>query len=123
MGKVFMFNIDEKKTLIIKIICVSLNLQYEIVASDKFGCKMESIVGFSDDISSTGESFDEEMLYLAGFDPTALNRFLSQLRHKRANVTLKAAMTETNLKYTAAELYKEIAAEHISMQSGNGIQN
>lgn len=121
MGKVFLFNIEEKKELKIKMICVSLRLQYEVVSSEMFSMKMESIVGFSDDRTKTGESFSEEMLYLAGFTQTELNRFLSELRRKKAAVALKAIMTESNLKYTAAELCKEIAAEHEAMQSGKTV--
>ena len=64
------------------------------------------------------EGFDEEMLYFSEFSSGMLDIFLAQLRRQKCPVALKAVQTETNLQFTACELYRELSAEREAIARG-----
>lgn len=122
MTEILMYNIAPKKAIEIKKICRALYIQYREIEETDFGYKLGYLLGVTDDnAQNAGESFSEEMLYLADFSDGLLNIFLKLSRSKKCSVALKAVMTETNVNYTSYELYNEISAEHIAMQSGESI--
>ena len=114
-----MYNITGKKAIEIKNICRVLNIGYRVIEENAFGYKLCYLIGMSDD-DSKGDSglFNNEMLYLIDFSDGLLNIFLKLLRSKKCPVALKAVSTEININYTSFELYNEISAEHMAMQSG-----
>lgn len=120
MQKVLMFNIKGKKSVDIKMICHKLHISAESVDSSMFGCKLEFLLGISeDDICKTESCFDDEMLLFAGFNNTILDIMLSQLRQKKARVDLKAVLTETNKSFTPYDLCVELKAEREAIKKGS----
>lgn len=119
MPKVLLFNIDDSKGIRIKNLCRKLYFESQDIEKDRFGCKLSFLLGLSDDDSTAdGADFDEEMLYLSGIDGGMLNIFLSQLRRVKAPVGLKAVQTDTNMGFTAFELYRELSAEREAIARG-----
>ena len=103
MGTVLLFNIEAKKAIAIKNLCRKLGF----------------LLGFTDeDVSKTEADFDEEMLYFSEFSSGMLDIFLAQLRRQKCPVALKAVQTETNLQFTACELYRELSAEREAIVRG-----
>ncbi len=122
MTEILMYNINGKKAITLKNICRALNISYREIDKADYGYKLGNLLGINDDNNvKAGESFDDEMLYLVGFNDGLLNIFLKLSRSKKCVVALKAVMTETNMNYTSFELYNEISAEHKAMQSGKSI--
>ena len=119
MTELFMYNLSGKKAIAIKNICRALNIGVREITPEEYGIRLGFILGLSDE-EKTGDSaiFSEEMLYLVGFPDGLLSVFLKLLRSKKCAVALKAIATETNLGYTSSELYKEISAAHMAMNSG-----
>lgn len=119
MQTLLLYNIEKRKSIEIKNICRKLNVSYRDVDKSEYDYNLEYILNLSDnDEKRAGESFEEEMLLMAGFNEGILNIFLTLLRKKKAAVALKAVLTETNRHFTSCELFKEISAEHKAMQSG-----
>ena len=119
MAKVLLFNIDDAKGIRIKNLCRKLYIESEDVEKEQFGKKLGCLLGLiADDSAADGADFDEEMLYLADIDGGMLSIFLSQLRRVKAPVALKAVKTDTNVNFTAYELYREISAERDAIASG-----
>lgn len=119
MAKVLLFNIDDSKGIKIKNLCRKLYFQSEDVKKEQFGHTLGYLLGLSEDDSiKPGEDFDGEMLYLADVDGGMLNIFLTQLRLKKAPVALKAVKTDTNMQFTAYELYRELSAERDAIARG-----
>ncbi|MCH5298286.1 MAG: DUF3783 domain-containing protein [Ruminococcus sp.] len=124
MKMVLLYNINGKKAIDIKLICHKLRVPFAVVSEGEYGYKLSQVLGLSSENScDEGESFTEEMLYIYNLTDYELDKFLSQLRRKKATVSLKAAATETNLSYNSYELYKEISAEHKAMQNGENLHN
>lgn len=63
-----------------------------------------------------GEALGQEMIVFAGLGEGRLNQLLGGMRKSGIRVDYKAILTETNRTWTVPELYKELAAEHESMQ-------
>ena len=119
MPKVLLFNIDDPKGIKIKNLCRKLYFESEDVEKARFGHKLGYLLGLNEDNSlADGADFDEEMLYLVDIDGGMLSIFLTQLRLKKVPVALKAVKTDTNMGFTAYELYREIAAEREAIAKG-----
>ena len=119
MGTVLLFNIEAKKAIAIKNLCRNLYLDYREIAPEDFGRTLGFLLGLTDDSSTKHESgFDEEMLYFSEFSSGMLDIFLAQLRRQKCPVALKAVQTETNLQFTACELYRELSAEREAIARG-----
>ncbi len=119
LKNVLLFNIDSQKSAKIKMICHRLFIGFRDVEKDEYGLKLSELLsGSKPDIMESGVDFDEEMLYIFGLTNTELNIFLSQLRARKVPVALKAIATDTNLKFTSYELYRELSAEHEAMKNG-----
>ena len=78
------------------------------------------LFSFNNAIAATtaGQEMRTQVLYLADINGGLLSVFLDQLKRKKASVDLKAVKTETNVNYTAYELYKEISAEREAIARG-----
>lgn len=119
MAKVLLFNIGDRKGIGIKNLCRKLYFESQDVEKEQFGNKLGYLLGLTDDDSLTpGEDFDGEMLYLVDIDGGMLNIFLRQLRLKKLPVALKAVKTDSNIGFTAYELYRELSAEHDAIARG-----
>lgn len=118
MTEVFMYNITGEKALKIKNLCRKLYIGTREIDRADYGVRIETLLGLSDDRSEQPDAdFDDEMLYLVDFNGPLLNTFLNRLRAVKAPVALKAMMTETNVGFTAAELVRELKAEHEALNA------
>ena len=89
------------------------------IAPEDYGRTLGFLLGLTDDSASKPEAgFDEEMLYFSEFSSGMLDIFLAQLRRQKCPVALKAVQTETNLQFTACELYRELRAEREAIARG-----
>lgn len=119
MAKVLLFNIDGKKEITIKNLCRKLFIESQDVEKAQFGRRLSCLLGESgDDSAAEGADFDEEMLYLVDLDGGMLSIFLNQLRRLKVPVGLKAVKTQTNVGFTAFELYRELSAEREAIAAG-----
>ena len=72
--------------------------------------------GAADPVST--EEFPEEMLLFQGFSDSRLDQLLKQLhRAKIPKTNLKAVLTQQNISWTFARLYREISEEHVRMHA------
>lgn len=112
MTKVLLFNIEGGKAAKIKMLCHKMNIAFQTVEREEFGMKLGALLGADGDKTVKPDSeFNEEMLYLSDFYGAMLDIFLNQLKRQKTPVALKAVKTDTNLGFTACELYREISAE------------
>ena len=120
MAKVLLINIDGKKGIRIKNLC--RKLYFESMTISKRRSSATRWVTCSAKATTTpvtaGADFDEEMLYLVDLDGGMLNIFLNQLRRLKVPVGLKAVKTQTNVGFTAFELYRELSAEREAIAAG-----
>lgn len=124
MKTVLLYNISGKKAIDIKMICHKLRIPFADVLEEHYGHKLSQVLGsIPKNAPDKGENFTDEMLYIYNLTDLELDKFLLQLRRKKATVTLKAVATEANLNYNSYELYKEISAEHKAMQNGENHHN
>ena len=66
--------------------------------------------------ASLDAPFFEEMLVLDGLDPQQFHGLLNGMQMLQASVTYKAVTTEHNVNWTASRLFRELEAEHATMQ-------
>lgn len=119
MTEVLLFNIAPAKAAKIKMLCRKLNISSRTVEKEDFGKKLSALLSLSDDDAAAPDAdFSEEMLYLSDFYDAMLSIFLDQLRRKKLAVSLKAVKTESNLSYTAFELFRELSAERAALSRG-----
>lgn len=119
MAEILMFNIEKSKAIKIKMLCRKFFMEATEVSKEDFGCTISYLLGKSEDREGAENSdFTEEMLFFADVNGGLLSIFLDQLKRKKVSVDLKAVKTETNVNYTAYELYREISAEHEAMVRG-----
>lgn len=119
MAEILMFNIEKSKAVKIKMLCRKFFVTATEVPREDFGCKISRLLGISEDSEAAeGSDFSDEMLYFADVNGGLLGIFLDKLRKNKANVALKAVKTETNVDFTAFELYKELFAEREAIARG-----
>ena len=119
MAEIVMFNIEKSKAVKIKMLCRKFFMEATEVSKEDFGCTISYLLGKSEDREGAENSdFTEEMLFFADVNGGLLSIFLDRLKRKKVSVDLKAVKTETNVNYTAYELYREISAEHEAMVRG-----
>jgi hypothetical protein len=119
MAEILMFNIEKSKAIKIKMLCRKFFMEATEVSKEDFGCKISYLLGITDDREGAENSvFTEEMLYFADVNGGLFSIFLDRLRRQRLSVALKAVKTETNVHFTAYELFKEISAEREAIARG-----
>lgn len=119
MAQVLLFNIENKKAIKIKMLCRKFFIEATDVSKEDFGCTISFLLGLSSDRDAVNHAdFSEEMLYFADINNGFLSVFLDQLRRQKITVSLKAVKTESNVHFTAYQLYKELAAEREAIAGG-----
>ena len=119
MSQVFIYNLSPEKEIKLKMLCRKMNITARSVEKHEYGQQIGYLLGLTEDSSSVdGEDFDGEMLYISGLSGGMLNLFLDQLRRKKLIIPLKAVQTETNLRFTSRELYRELCAERDAIGRG-----
>lgn len=119
MAQVLLFNIEKNKAIKIKMLCRKFFIETKDIPKKDFGCTISFLLGVSPDRGTTDSpDFSEEMLYLADINTGFLSVFLDQLRRQKITISLKAVKTDSNVHFTAYELYKELAAEREAIARG-----
>ena len=118
VSEVLIYNLSPQQDAKLKMLCRKMNIGSRTVEKSEYGKKLGFLLGLSEDGSdAAGEDFDDPMLYLSGLGGM-LNIFLDQLRRNRLIIPLKAVQTDTNVRFTSFELYKELCAEREAIARG-----
>ena len=107
---VLLYNIPSEKEKAIRAVCEKLSAQAVTVPKSRHGCTIgEALRGEGADRPAK-RPFDEEMLVLQ-LPGILLDFFLQGLQREGAEVALKAAVTPTNVSWTADALVRELHRE------------
>lgn len=121
MGQVLLYNIPEgEKRRRITVALTRLGIRGRDVRAEEYGHPigwLAGLEGFAPGTEAAGETFTDEMLVLCGLPSGKFNAFLDALRASRANVALKAVLTDTNAAWDSRELHRAIRAEHEAMSA------
>ncbi len=94
-------------------LCLVQKLRTRSVKPEEYGLPLFALLSGEEAKSSEVESFDDEMLFMAGFSDSQVTSFLTGMRKKRiAPVALKAVLTSQNREWDSAKLRNELALEH-----------
>ena len=107
---VLLYNIPIEKGAAIRALCEKLSVQAVEVPKSRHGCTIgEALRGEGADRLAK-RPFDEEMLVLQ-LPGILMDFFLQGLQREKAEVALKAAVTPTNVSWTADALVRELHEE------------
>ena len=107
---VLLYNIPSEKEKAIRALCEKLSAQAVMVPKSRHGCTIgEALRGEGTDRAAK-RPFAEEMLVLQ-LPGILLDFFLQGLQREGAEVALKAAVTPTNVSWTADALVRELHRE------------
>lgn len=116
---VLLFNISDAKRGTVKLIAMRLGIQCVSVSRDKYGMPLESILsGIEQGPDCQSSEIPEEMAVLCNFSGVLFNRFLDELRRKKAGIALKAVLTDSNRSWSPGELYTELCRERDAIAAG-----
>ena len=124
MAQILLFNIGADKLRRIRPLALRLGLGCRCVAPEDQARTLGALCGRVEDIpadeTDASPAFAGEMLVMDGLNSAQFHGLLDGLRRERAAVSLKAVVTETNLGWSAARLYRELSAEHEAMEKFKG---
>ena len=107
---VLLYNIPKEKEQTIRALCEKLSVQVVAVPVSRHGCTVgEALRGEGADRAAK-KPFRDEMLVLQ-LPGLLLDFFLQGLMRESADVALKAAITPTNVSWTADALVRELHRE------------
>ena len=107
---VLLYNIPQEKERAIRSLCEKLSVQAVVVPASRHGCTIgEALRGEGADRAAK-RPFGDEMLVLQ-LPGILMDFFLQGLQREGAEVALKAAITPTNVAWTADELVRELHRE------------
>ena len=124
MAQLLLFNIRGDKLRRIRMLSFKLGLRCLEVAPENFSKTLGALCGRAEDIPAVDTDdapvFGGEMLVMDGLSSAQFHGLLDGLRRERAAVALKAVVTESNARWSAARLYRELSAEHEAMEKLKG---
>ena len=107
---VLLYNIPAAKAEIIRALCEKLSVRTAVVPPERHGCTIgEALRGEGADRPAK-KPFADEMLVLQ-LPGILMDFFLQGLQREGAEVALKAAVTPTNVAWTADALVRELHEE------------
>ena len=107
---VLLYNIPKEKEQTIRALCEKLSVQVVAVPVSRHGCTVgEALRGEGADRAAK-KPFRDEMLVLQ-LPGILMDFFLQGLQKENAEVALKAAVTPTNVSWTADALVRELHRE------------
>ena len=117
MPTVLMYNLDNEKGRLIRMICLRLKVFIRPVSPEEYGLPVAALMekDFPGQ-AAPAEPFSDEMLVFARFPESLFSAMLAELRRAKAIVPLKAVLTPTNAEWTSTQLHAEIAREHEAMK-------
>ena len=118
---VLLFNIAQNERCAkIEMYLKRQGIRFLHVPPEDFGRQLGSLLslpGFEARASAAVLPFSEEILVMSGFDQRLLQSFLNFFSSEGIKrVALKAMLTPTNASWTAAELHRNLRAEHEQFQ-------
>ena len=118
MAQVLLFHVDDKKSQEIYRVAEPLGLPCLRIPESDSGKTLAVLTGREPDraVFAPASPLSREMLVMDDLNPIQFRLFLDSLRLRRISVLLKAVVTEHNLPWTAAELHRELLAEHTAIQ-------
>ena len=120
MAQILLFNIRGDKLRRIRLLSFKLGLRCVEIAPEDFSKPLGALCGRPDEAVDDGGDeapvFGGEMLVMDGLRPEQFHGLLDGLRRERAAVALKAVVTDSNARWSAARLYRELSAEHEAME-------
>ena len=120
MTKVLSFNLEKEKETAVKLLCLRMGFQFEVIDPERqhetLG-ELCGVAGFSSSVRNMDDLFTDEMLVFYGLTRQELNELLDLMRSKGQTVVLKAVVTDTNINWSATRVYRAVHAEHRNMES------
>ena len=120
MAQILTFNLETEKLTRIRMLAMRLGIFTRTVKPEDFGRTLAVLTGREKPDGSRQPvlPFSGEMLVIDGLEPEQFHGLLDGMRNVGARVALKAVITEQNLQWTPARLYRELAAEHEAIRRG-----
>ncbi|MGI6183952.1 MAG: DUF3783 domain-containing protein [Candidatus Fimadaptatus sp.] len=122
MSVILAFNIQPEKLGKLRMLCARVKARLRPVSAEEYSLTLSDIIAGSapaPDAAPVDESFDEEMLVMAGISGAQLNLFLQDFkRFGIAPIALKAMLTATNSGWTPVQLHSELSAEREAFARG-----
>ena len=116
---VLLFNLDENRLPLVKRAVMPLKTGIKVVDKKDFNQVLgylAEIPGFQIIEGEAAETFDDEMLVMAGFTRNDIDELIRSLKkHGVGRVDLKAILTPTNSLWDCVRLYKAVKADHEEM--------
>ena len=119
---VLLFNFDEKRLPLVKQAIMPLKTGIKVVEKKDF----HQVLGYLADIpgfqaieGEATQTFDDEMLVMAGFTGTDVNALLMALKKHKLRIDLKAVMTMTNSLWDCVKIHDAVKADHEEMHKNN----
>lgn len=124
MAQILLFNIPGEKLKRIRPLAFKLGIVCREIAPEDFSKTLVALCGRAGEAAADG--VDEtltvggEMLVMDSLSSAQFHALLDGLRRERAAVALKAVVTESNARWSAGRLYRELSAEHEAMEKLKG---
>lgn len=108
------FNVPVDKAARIRLLAMRLKVRLQTVTPQEQGQSLAALCGVEPpaEESAAQTPFTEEMLVMAFFSGELLNQFLQTYRQEKIpSISLKAMLTDTNLRWSACALWQELVQE------------
>lgn len=116
---VLLFNFNETRLPLVKRAVMPLKTGVKVINKKDFHQVLgylAEIPGFQSIDGEAEETFEEEMLVMAGFTRKDIDELIRSLKkHGAGRVDLKAILTPTNALWDCNRLYKAVKADHEAM--------
>jgi hypothetical protein len=112
------YNLKGDRALTIRQLATDLGINVRAVEANEYGQSLRSLLGLEvpGEAVNTGEGFKEEMLVMADFPSSLINRFLDAFRQQGIpSVKLKALLTKTNSEWHSLTLHNVLLKEGAAM--------
>ena len=119
---VLLFNFDENRLPLVKRAVMPLKTGIKVVDKKDFNQVLgylADVQGFQAIEGEATESFEDEMLIMAGFTRNDVDELLRSLKKHNVRVDLKAIMTPTNSLWTCVQIHDAVKADHEEMHRNN----
>ena len=124
MAQILLFNIRGDKLRKIRPLSLKLGLRCVEVTPEDFSKTLGALCGRADSaeagVADDALTVGGEMLVMDSLSVAQFHALLDGLRRERAAVALKAVVTESNARWSAGRLYRELSAEHQAMEKLKG---
>ena len=121
MAVLLTYRLAPARQAAVRMICARLKIRARAVEPVEYGETLAALCGLEEKKNEpfAGETFEEEMLLMAGFAPQTLDAFLRAFRScLGAPVALKAVLTETNAGWDSVRLHEELCRERDALSRG-----